>query len=149
MAFQLPLFATTLAYADINKKQLSCPDLNTIHQAVQKLDSAMEFPEGYLVYTSKVAFSDSHLVWKVGVDYIIADSTEAAIELGKKTLAQAHIKHNEEAEIVGGYAACYYGPGEILVVGGNESTLNPLVNHPALKGMSLYISTRSLATRDF
>lgn len=115
----LSILLTTTAYAKNDK--IPCPSIEKIQQASQLINNAFLYDGTYRMVTSEPAFQESNLSWTVGVNDIVAGSSDEAIEIAKTTASKANHKKNEYAEVlIGPYLTAYtckYGPGDVGAIG--------------------------------
>lgn len=114
----LSILLTTTAYAKNDK--ILCPSVEKIQQASQQINDAFLYDGTYRITTSAPVFEESNLSWLVGVNDIVAGSSDEAIEIAKATANKTNHKKNEYAEVLTGpinYYVCHYGPGDVGAIG--------------------------------
>ena len=113
------LVATTFAYAKTGDTKIPCPAITTIQQAASKVDTAVQYKKGYLVFTSKEAFNESNFAGVVGVKDVIAKTVSEAVAKGKVAIQNASVKNQDYAiEFQQNLFVCRYGTSDVIAIGG-------------------------------
>lgn len=115
----LSILLTTMANAKTDK--IPCPSIEKIQQASQQINNPFLYDGTYRITTSAPVFQESNLSWVVGVNDIVAGSSDEAIDIARTTASNANHKKHEYAEVLAGPCfnlyMCHYGPGDVSAVG--------------------------------
>ncbi len=85
-----------------------CPHIERVRQAAPLINTAVQGPGNYLVYTDTPVFEENGIAWKVGMPFVLAQSESEAITLGQKGVASIVSVLNKEAFDWEGLLLCGY-----------------------------------------
>lgn len=122
LAVSLLVGATTVQ-GQVISDQVACPSLNAIQQHATKIDAVEKDIFGYSVHSTS-NFTNGDLQWIIGVNMIMAQSSDDALIKGITIVANSKYLNNEYAyELEKGLYICNYGPFDIVAAGGHMASV--------------------------
>lgn len=109
----LPILLSIIAIVPLEataRDTVPCPSVATVRSAAQAIDTAeMYTPQGYDVASSKVAFRESNIDWKIKVYAIHANSDSEAIRRAQESVSKIIVRlHQETSSEDNKYGCVYY-----------------------------------------